>query len=47
MLIVSDDMIVDMESNKKVSPIVTELFLRRKKTQYFTCFYIAILFQTA
>ena len=31
MLIVSDDMIVDMESNKKVSPIVTELFLRRKK----------------
>ena len=28
MLIVFDDMIVDMESNKNVSPIVTELFLR-------------------
>ena len=26
-----DDMIADMESNKKVSPKVTELFLRRKK----------------
>ena len=28
MLIVFDDMLVDMESNKNVSPIVTELFLR-------------------
>ena len=26
-----DDMIVDMESNKKLSPIVTELFLRGRK----------------
>ena len=26
-----DDMIADMESNKKLSPIVTELFLRGKK----------------
>ena len=26
-----DDMIADMESNKKLSPIVTELFLRRRK----------------
>ena len=31
MLIVFDDMIVDMESNKKLSPIVTELFLRGRK----------------
>ena len=30
-LIVCDDMIADMESNKKLSPIVTELFLRRSK----------------
>ena len=31
MLIVFDDMIADMESNKKLSPIVTELFLRGTK----------------
>ena len=31
MLIVFDDMIADMESNKKLSPIVTELFLRGRK----------------
>ena len=30
-LIVFDDMIADMESNKKLSPKVTELFLRGKK----------------
>ena len=30
-LIVFDDMIADMESNKKLSPIVIELFLRGKK----------------
>ena len=30
-LIVFDDMIVDMESNKKFGPIVTELFLRGQK----------------
>ena len=30
-LIVFDDMITDMESNKKLSPIVTELFLRQRK----------------
>ena len=30
-LIVCDDMMADMESNKKLSPIVTELFLRGKK----------------
>ena len=31
MLIVFDDMIADMQSNKKLSPIVTELFLRGRK----------------
>ena len=30
-LIVFDEMIADMEANKKLSPIVTELFLRRRK----------------
>ena len=31
MLIVFDDMIADMVSNKKPNPIVTELFIRDKK----------------
>ena len=31
MLIMFDDMITDMESNKKLSPNVTELFLRGRK----------------
>ena len=31
MLIVFDDMIADVESNKKLSPIVTEFFLRGTK----------------
>ena len=43
-LVVFDDMILDMQSNKNLSPIVTELFLRGKKAQYFTCFYITVLF---
>ena len=30
-LIVFDDMIADMISNKKLNPIVTELFIRRRK----------------
>ena len=30
-IIVFDDMIPDMESNKKLSPITTELFLRERK----------------
>ena len=30
-LIVFDDMIADMESSEKLSPIVTELFLRGRK----------------
>ena len=42
MLIVFDDRIVDMEANKKLSPLVTEMFLERKKTQHFTSFYITI-----
>ena len=30
-LIVLDDMIAEMKSNKKLSPIVTELFLKERK----------------
>ena len=30
-LIVFDDMVADMEADKKLSPIVTELFLRGRK----------------
>ena len=33
-LIVFDDMISDMESNKKLSPIATELFLRGRKLNF-------------
>ena len=32
-LIVFDDIIADMEANEKLSPIVTELFLRVRKLQ--------------
>ena len=46
-LIVFDDMIADMKSNKTLGPIVAELFLRERKTQYFACFYITISFQSA
>ena len=35
-LIVFDDMIVDMESNKKLGVIVTELFLRERKLNCFS-----------
>ena len=35
----------DKEANKKLSAIATELLLRgRKETQFFTGFYITILF---
>ena len=42
-LMVFDDMIADMISNKKLNPKVTELF--KKKVKYFFCFYSAILFR--
>ena len=40
MLIVFDDMINDMFSNKNLNPIVTELFFGGSK--YFSCFYYTI-----
>ena len=41
-----DNMITDMESNKNVSPIVTELFLRGIKLST-SLIYLTILFQSA
>ena len=43
MLIVFDDMIVYICSNKKLNPIVTELFIRGRKLNI-SLFYHAILF---
>ena len=42
LLIAFDDMIGDMESNKKLSPIVTELFLRGRKLDILHCFIMKI-----
>ena len=38
-------MIADTEADETLSPLVTKLFLREKKTRHFTCFHITILFQ--
>ena len=43
-LIVFDDRIADMLSNKKLNPIKTELFIRGRKFKYLSCFYYTILF---
>ena len=43
-LIVFDDMIVDMLSNKKLNPIVTEVFIRGRKSNI-SCFYYTIVFR--
>ena len=43
-LIVYDDMIADIMTNKKCQAIVKELFIRCKKIKYFTSFYYSILF---
>ena len=39
MFIVFDDMIADMPSNKKLNPIVTELFIRDRKLNISIVFY--------
>ena len=41
-LLVVDDMIIDMESNKIVSPIVTELLLREKKKLNVSIIFISL-----
>ena len=43
LLIVFDDLIVDMLSNKEHNPIVTELSIRNKKLN-FSYFYYTVLF---
>ena len=43
MLIVFDDLIADMFSNKKLNPIVTELFIRGRKLNI-SLIYCTILF---
>ena len=46
--IVFDNMIADMESNKELSPIVTEMREKKKKKKKKTrCFYITTSFQSA
>ena len=42
-LIVFDDMIADMLSNKKRNPMVAEIY-KKKKINHFSCFYHTILF---
>ena len=37
-------MITDMLSNKNLNPVVTELFIRGRKTKHFYCFYHTVLF---
>ena len=37
-------MIADMINNKKLNPIVTELFIRRKKIKHFSYFYCTVIF---
>ena len=43
-LIVFDDMIADITSNRRFQAIIKELFIRVQKTKYFNCFYYSILF---
>ena len=43
-LMVFDDMIADMFSNKKLNPIVTELFIRGRNLNNLSCFYYTTLF---
>ena len=38
-LVVFDNMIADIKSNKKFQAIMGELFVRCRKIKYFTCFY--------
>ena len=43
----SSNMIADTEANKKLNPIVTDLFFRGRKINILTCFYTTILFQSS
>ena len=43
-LIVSDDIVGDIVTNKKCQPIIKELFIRCKKLNISLCFYHTVLF---
>ena len=43
-LTVLNDVIADMLNNKKLNPIVTELFIRGRKITFLPCFYYTVLF---
>ena len=43
-LSVFDDMIADILSNKKLTPIVTKVFIRGRKRNTFSSFHYTILF---
>ena len=45
-VILFDDMIADIESDKKIKFCSHWIVFKRKKTQYFSCFYFTILFQS-
>ena len=45
LLIVFDDMIADMESNKTVTPIVTGFFIRGRKPNFFLGFISQFCFE--
>ena len=47
MLIVFDDMIADIESNKKIKSYCFRIVFKRRKPQYCNSLYIKILFQSA
>ena len=38
------NMIADMINNKKLNPIITELFIRGRKIKKLFCFYYTIIF---
>ena len=42
-IIVLDDMIAGMINNKKINPVVTELFIRGRKLNFY-CLYYSIIF---
>ena len=43
-LIVFDDMIADIMTNKKFQAIIKELFIKCRKIEYFACVYHSVLF---
>ena len=42
-LIVFDNVIANMLSNKKINPVVSKFFIRGRKLKYFSCCYHTIL----